>query len=186
VTPRRAAIFLDRDGVLNRAVVRDGRPHPPADIHELEIPDDAREALRRLRCAGFALVCVTNQPDVARGAQRREVVEMINAALAAELPLDDVFVCYHDEADNCACRKPKPGLLIQAAEKHKLDLFSSYLIGDRWKDVEAGRRAGCVTILVGSGWSETPVGPGPDRVTDSLAEAAEWILTRCGATEGVS
>src|SRR5258708_3854186 len=111
----RRAVFLDRDGVLNRAIVRDGKPYPPASPEELEIMPDADKACRDLRNAGFLLIMVTNQPDVARGSQKREVVEAINRILADRLCLDSVKVCYHDDADNCKCRKPEPGLLQEAA-----------------------------------------------------------------------
>ncbi len=113
----RRAVFLDRDGVLNRAVVRDGKPYPPASLEELEILPGVAQALKELRDAGFLNVVVTNQPDVATGKQRREVVEAINASLSEKLTLDVIKVCYHADADNCACRKPKPGMLLEAARE---------------------------------------------------------------------
>lgn len=140
--PARKAVFLDRDGVLNEAVLRNGRPHPPADVSALRIPPDVPGLIQRLRDAGFLTIGVTNQPDVARGAQSRAAVDAINAALRAVVPLDDLLVCYHDDADACECRKPGPGLLIQAAARHGIDLGRSFMMGDRWRDVEAGRRAG--------------------------------------------
>lgn len=183
--PRRAAL-LDRDGVLNRTVVKNGRPYSPATLAELEILPDAPGALQALKRAGFLLVGVTNQPDVARGTQRREVVESINAALLAALPLDDMLVCYHDDRDGCECRKPRPGLLIQAAAKHGIDLSSSYMIGDRWRDVEAGRSAGCSAILIDYGYAESgPNGCRPDRTVGSLGEAAAWILKQTSTGGGM-
>lgn len=182
--PHRAT-FLDRDGVLNRAIVKDGRPSPPATLAELEILADAPSALRALKAAGLLLIGVTNQPDVARGTQRREVVDSINAALLAALPLDDMLVCYHDDRDGCECRKPRPGLLIQAAAKHGIDLASSFMIGDRWRDVEAGRGAGCAAILIDYGYAESgPNGCSPDRTVGSLTEAAAWILNQTGRRGG--
>jgi len=184
--PRRAA-FLDRDGVLNRAIVRNGKPYPPATLAELQILPDAPSALQTLKAAGLLLVGVTNQPDVARGTQRRDVVESINAALLAALPLDDMLVCYHDDRDGCDCRKPRPGLLIQSAAKHGIDLSSSFMIGDRWRDVEAGRNAGCSAILIEYGYTETgPSGCRPDRTVGSLGEAAAWILNETGAGGGTT
>ncbi|MGH7264689.1 MAG: HAD-IIIA family hydrolase, partial [Candidatus Rokuibacteriota bacterium] len=139
-------MFLDRDGVLNDAIVRDGRPYPPASLRELTIPDEVPRALAALKSAGLPLIAVSNQPDVARGAQAREVVEQLNAAILAAVPsLDAILVCYHDDADGCACRKPRPGLLLTAAETYRLDLQASFVVGDRWRDVAAGGRAGCVT-----------------------------------------
>jgi D-glycero-D-manno-heptose 1,7-bisphosphate phosphatase len=171
----RPAIFLDRDGTINRAVLREGRTCPPAAVEEIEIPDDVPSALQRLGRAGFALVVVTNQPDVARGRQTRGNVEGINAALAARLPIDEFRVCYHDDDDGCVCRKPEPGLLLQPPE---YDIPRSLLIGDRWRDIEAGRRAGVqATILIESGHSE-PCNVEPDRRVRSLGEAADWILDR--------
>ena len=172
------AVFLDRDGVINRAVVRDGRPYPPSSLAELELLPDAHEALARLRSAGFRLIVVTNQPDVARGAQTREAVEAIHAALLAEgLPLDDFRVCYHDDDDRCDCRKPLPGMLLSAAQEHNLDLTASFMIGDRWRDVEAGRRAGCTTVFIDNEYAEA--GPSQsDLRVKSLNEAVDWILSR--------
>jgi len=182
----REAVFLDRDGVLNRAVVRNGRPYPPATIAEFQIPPDVPSALEVLKAAGFLLIGVTNQPDVARGTQRREVVEAMNAALLAALPLHEMLVCYHDDRDGCECRKPLPGLLLQAAARHAIALSSSFMIGDRWKDVETGRRAGCATVLIEYGYAETgPRRPGPDHIAHSLSEAAEWILSKSRPAGGV-
>lgn len=182
---RRTAAFLDRDGVLNRAIVRNGRPYPPATLAELQILPDAPSALHALKAAGFLLIGVTNQPDVARETQQSEVVDAINAAILAALPLDDMLACYHDDGDACDCRKPRPGLLIRAATKHGIDLASSFMIGDRWRDVEAGRRAGCTAILIDYGYAESgPDGCSPDRAVHSLSEAAAWILNRTGRGKG--
>lgn len=172
---RRRAVFLDRDGVINRAVVREGKPYPPAGPDELEVLPGVPEALDRLRAAGFRLVVVTNQPDVARGTQRQEVVEAINAALRERLPLDGFKVCYHDGADNCSCRKPAPGLLLEAARELQVDLASSFMIGDRWRDIEAGRRAGCQTVFINYNYAERQP-RSPDISVQSLIEAVDWIL----------
>jgi D-glycero-D-manno-heptose 1,7-bisphosphate phosphatase len=171
------AVFLDRDGVLNRAVVRDGRPHPPASAEALELLPGVPEACRALKARGFLLVVVTNQPDVARGTQRREVVDAIHARLRAELPLDEVRACFHDDADRCACRKPAPGLLLEAARDHDLALGTCYLVGDRWRDVEAGQAAGCRTIFIDHGWAERRPAA-PSATVASLEEAAAWIAAQ--------
>jgi len=173
----RAAVFLDRDGVLNAAVVRDGKPFPPASVDDLAIAPDAASALGRLRDAGYRLIVVTNQPDVARGDQRRETVEAINAALAAALPIDEFRVCYHDNGDGCDCRKPAPGLLLRAPAH---DLARSFIVGDRSGDIEAGRRAGVAgAILIDRGYGEG-VRSEPDVRVASLADAVDWILGRDG------
>lgn len=166
-------VFLDRDGVLNQAVVRNGKPCPPASVGEVVIAADAPDALSRLKAAGYRLVVVTNQPDVATGAQRREVVEAINAALARTLPIDEFRVCYHADADDCSCRKPKPGLLLQ---EPACDLGRAVMVGDRWRDIEAGWRARVrATILIGTGYGERFTVDPDVRVT-SLGDAANWIL----------
>jgi D-glycero-D-manno-heptose 1,7-bisphosphate phosphatase len=168
-------VFLDRDGVLNRAIVRGGKPYPPATLDELEIPPDTAQALADLKAAGYRLIVVTNQPDVARGVRTRESVEAINAALSAQLPIDEFRVCYHDDGDRCGCRKPRPGLLLQNPAD---DLARSVIVGDRWRDIEAGVHAGVgATVLIDYGYDE-PVRVEPDARVGSLREAAAWILQR--------
>jgi D-glycero-D-manno-heptose 1,7-bisphosphate phosphatase len=169
------AVFLDRDGVINRAVVRQGKPYPPSDLSELVIPPDVRPVLKQLKTCGFLLIVVTNQPDVARGSQTREKVEEINGFLRRELPLEDVLTCYHDTGDGCLCRKPLPGLILQGAERHQIDLQASFLIGDRWKDIEAGRRAGCRTIFIDYQYNEKKPDR-PDYRIFSLTESLSIIL----------
>jgi D-glycero-D-manno-heptose 1,7-bisphosphate phosphatase len=169
------AVFLDRDGVINRAVVREGRPYPPPSVDALELLPGVAEALTRLHEAGFRLVVVTNQPDIARGTQDRGVVDAMHAKLAAALPIDDFRVCAHDDADRCDCRKPKPGLVRQAAEAAEIDLGASFMVGDRWRDIEAGRAAGCRTIFIDYDYTERRPSA-PDATVRSLAEAADWIL----------
>lgn len=169
------AVFLDRDGVINRAFVLKGKPHPPSRLSELEILPGVREALVSLRAFGFRLIVVTNQPDVARGKQTQETVEAMHRLLQERLSLDEFRVCYHDDGDGCLCRKPAPGLLLDAAREAHLDLSASFMIGDRWRDVEAGRRAGCTTIFIDYGYDETKP-DGFHRKVASLSEASEWIL----------
>jgi D-glycero-D-manno-heptose 1,7-bisphosphate phosphatase len=170
------AVFLDRDGVLNRAIMRGGKPYPPANLAELEILPDVPGALAVLKACGFLLLVVTNQPDVARGSQQRAVVEGIHEALRKALPIDDFFVCYHDDRDVCSCRKPKPGLLLQAAGKYGLELRSSYLIGDRWRDIEAGQAAGCSAVWINRGYAERGPFQAPAVQVNSCMEAARWIV----------
>jgi D-glycero-D-manno-heptose 1,7-bisphosphate phosphatase len=171
------ALFLDRDGVLNEAPLRQGKPFSPMTLAEVVVPSDVPNALHRLRHSGFRLIMVTNQPNIARGSQSREAVYVINSYLQDLLQLDASEVCEHDDADNCDCRKPKPGMLLRAAARDNIALAASYAVGDRWRDIEAGRRAGCRTILVGSGYGET-FPSAPDVVVSSLGEATEWILAQ--------
>jgi D-glycero-D-manno-heptose 1,7-bisphosphate phosphatase len=173
-------VFLDRDGVLNRAFPEGGTTRPPASLAELELLPGVRESLARLRDAGFVLVVVTNQPDVARGTQTRAAVEAINAHMRAELPLLDVYACYHDSADKCACRKPKPGMLTLAAAKHDLDLDSAFLIGDRWSDIVAAHAAGCRAVLIDTPFSHAER-CAPDAVVGDILGATDWILETVGA-----
>jgi len=170
------AVFLDRDGVINRAVMRDGKPHPPDRVEDLEVLEGVPDALRKLRGAGFRLIVVTNQPDVARGTQTRETIEAMHVRLMSELPVDDVVTCYHDDGDACDCRKPKAGALIDAAQRHGLQLNRSFMVGDRWRDIEAGQRAGCRCLFVDHGYAERQPAGSFVRVA-SLAAAAEWILS---------
>jgi D-glycero-D-manno-heptose 1,7-bisphosphate phosphatase len=178
---RRRAVFLDRDGVLNEAVVVDGRPYPPTGPSELRILPEAAPALSRLKAAGFVLICVTNQPDVARGSQSRATVAAINARLLEALPLDDILVCYHDDADACDCRKPAPGLLTDGAARYGIALPASFMVGDRWRDILAGQRAGCRTVLIDHGYSERWQGPRPDQTATTLSDAVTWILSATNA-----
>jgi D-glycero-D-manno-heptose 1,7-bisphosphate phosphatase len=172
------AVYLDRDGVLNRAMIRDGKPYPPATPAELEILPDVPEALARLRVAGFRLVVVTNQPDAARGITPLSTIEEIHARMAAILPLDAIEACLHGNDGECDCRKPQPGLLLRDGAAHGVDLRRSFMVGDRWRDIDAGTAAGCRTILVDVGYDERAPTHPPDYVCGSLAEAAAWILSR--------
>jgi D-glycero-D-manno-heptose 1,7-bisphosphate phosphatase len=173
--PRRA-VFLDRDGVINESIVRGGKPSPPASVCETVVVAHARETLEQLKTRGFLLIVATNQPDVRRGTARREEVEKIHAFLRGQLPLDDFFVCYHDDRDDCNCRKPLPGLLLEAAEKHQIDLQASYLVGDRWRDIDAGAVAGCRTVLIQRRYNERSPTFAPDVIVSSLKEAVDWIV----------
>ncbi len=148
------AVFLDRDGVLNKAYVREGKPYSPDTIEEMIIAPDAAAALSRLRRHGFRLIVATNQPDIARGRLTRAHVEAMNGYLRSKLPLDGIEMCTHDDVDRCDCRKPKPGLLLHAAERDGIALAQSFMVGDRYRDIEAGHSAGCRTVLIGDGYGE--------------------------------
>ena len=173
----RAAAFLDRDGVLNRAPVVDGVPRAAASLDDLEILDDAAAGCEALRDAGFLLICVTNQPEIGRGGIRREDVDAINAKLAETLRLDEVIVCPHDDGDDCECRKPRPGMTLDAARRHGIDLAASYTVGDRWRDIEAGHSAGTTTVFIDRGYDE-PLTLAPDAAFGGLGAASEWIVAR--------
>jgi D-glycero-D-manno-heptose 1,7-bisphosphate phosphatase len=174
-TLMRRAVFLDRDGVLNRTMVRNGVPYPPASDEELELLDGVPEALALLVQRNLLLIVITNQPDVARGTQTRARVERINQRLSEQLPLDAIFTCYHDHADGCDCRKPRPGMLIQAADAYAIDLGKSFMVGDRWSDVAAGQVAGCRTFLLDVPYNQRQR-CAPDYMVASLFEAAQQII----------
>jgi len=172
----RPAVFLDRDGVLNEALVSGGKPHPPAGLADMKIYPEAAPALARLKAAGFLLIVVTNQPDVGRGTQPREAIDAMNRALRAALPLDDVLVCCHDDPDGCNCRKPKPGMILDAAQRHGIELAASFMVGDRWRDIDAGANAGVRTVLIDRRWSERAPDHPPDFRASGILAAAELIL----------
>ncbi len=153
------AIYLDRDGVLNQSIVRQGQPFPPQTVNEVAILEGVREGLIKLKKLGFLLIVITNQPDIAREKTTIEEVEKINNSLKEKLPIDDILFCPHDDKDNCDCRKPKPGLIFSAQKKWNIDLTNSFLVGDRWKDIEAGINAGIKTILIDYGYDEKYVEP---------------------------
>jgi D-glycero-D-manno-heptose 1,7-bisphosphate phosphatase len=175
---KRRAVFLDRDGILNKAVVRNGKPYPPASVADVVIPFGVADGLTLLKSRGFLLIGVTNQPDVARGTTHRETVEAINGYLKSKLPLDEICVCFHDDADGCSCRKPNPGLILDTAERHEVNLAASYVVGDRWKDIEAGRKAGCSTVWVDYAYTEEFKTELPDFICKSPVEAFKWIFQR--------
>jgi D-glycero-D-manno-heptose 1,7-bisphosphate phosphatase len=177
-----SAIFLDRDGVLNRTVVRDGVPYPPRSIDEVEILPGVAEALARVAELKVPLIVITNQPDVARGTQTKEVVERINQLLFERLPLTAVYTCFHDTHDHCACRKPLPGLIQQAAAAYNIDLAASFMVGDRWSDIAAGVAAGCRTLLIDLPYSQGERCTPDYRVRD-LPEAVEIIVARLVESE---
>lgn len=169
------AIFLDRDGVINQAIVKDGKPYPPANLKELVILPGVKEALEKLHLAGYLLVVVTNQPDVARGKLTMKQVDEINEHLISNLFIDEIYTCYHDDHENCSCRKPKPGFLVQVSNSQGIDLESSYMVGDRWRDIECGQNAGCKTVFINYHYQEKqPVNF--DFETSSLKDACEIIL----------
>jgi len=174
---KRRAVFLDRDGVVNRAIVREGKPYPPANVAEVEILPGVIKALQRLKEAGFVLIVVSNQPDVARGTTSMEMVEAINTYLLKYLPVDRFIMCYHDNGDNCNCRKPRSGMLRAGAEEFSVDMKSSYMVGDRWRDVKAGISAGCNTFFIDYGYDEKQPESFDYRVS-SLLDAAIIILNK--------
>ena len=170
-----SAVFLDRDGVLNIPRIVDGRPYPPQCLEELEPLPGVEDSCRSLSAVGFKLIVVTNQPDIARGTQRPEVVDAMNDRLQAILGLDEIVVCPHDEGDGCDCRKPRPGMILDAARRWDVDLARSFMVGDRWRDIQAGRAAGTRTVFIDRHYEE-PAPTGPDLTVGELQESIKWII----------
>jgi D-glycero-D-manno-heptose 1,7-bisphosphate phosphatase len=183
---KRRAVFLDRDGVLNRPIIRDRRPHPPSSLRDFELYDDVTQGCTELKAEGFLLVVVTNQPDVGRGMQQSSVVQAMHRKLRTDLTeIDRIEVCYHagdQQGQPCSCRKPKPGMVLRAARDLNIDLAASYLIGDRWRDIDCARAAGCRAIFIERGYDEALRGK-PDFVVSSFAQAADVVL--CEARAGL-
>ena len=167
------AVFLDRDGILNHAIVRNGRPYAPTRLSEFKLIEGVSDCLIRLKSARFLTVVVTNQPDVSRGQITRKELAAMHEKLSRELALDDIFVC--ECTNECPCYKPQPGMLVEAAEKWSIDLSNSYIIGDRWRDVGAGFHAGCKTIFVDYGYNETTPFV-PTKTVCSTKAAVDWLL----------
>lgn len=172
------AVFLDRDGVLVVPTFRDGRSYAPTSLAEFAIYPDAAASVRRLKNAGYKVVVVTNQPDVGAGKVSREIVEQMNARLEREMPLDAIKTCYHTREQNCDCRKPRPGMLQEAARELDIDLSASLMVGDRASDVEAGASAGCRTIFIDLGYTSEPRPTSATAEASSLATATDWIIAQ--------
>jgi len=181
VSPKRRAVFLDRDGTLNLPIVRDGKPYPPSTIDEFRLYHDVLEACEKLQAVHYVLVVVTNQPDVGRGTQTQAAVEALNDYLLTLIPtLDRIEVCYAPGRDqphaDSRRRKPAPGMLLDAASILDLNLSHSWMVGDRWGDIDAGYAAGCRTVLIDRGYTEREPDHTPDFTVNSLTEATEIIL----------
>jgi D-glycero-D-manno-heptose 1,7-bisphosphate phosphatase len=171
----RPAVFLDRDGVLNAVVRRGEVISSPRSLDELQIEPEAPAALARLRDAGFRLFVVTNQPDVSRGKMSAAALAAIHQRLAEVLPVDEISACLHDNADNCACRKPKPGQLLDLAARHDLALVDCWMVGDQDRDIDCGRAAGVRTVLLSRDYN-SGARAGADVTTATLSQAVDAIL----------
>lgn len=180
----RRAVFVDRDGVLNRATIRDRRPYAPRSEAEFELLPDASRGCTALKEAGFLVFVVTNQPDVGRGQIEPDVLERMHETLRRHCPVDGVLVCTHAKDGDCDCRKPRDGLLRAAALANDIDFAASYLVGDRWRDVECARNAGCTAIFVDGGYDE-PLSVTPDVTVKNFGEAVQWVLSHQENASGI-
>jgi D-glycero-D-manno-heptose 1,7-bisphosphate phosphatase len=179
----RRAVFLDRDGVINRTVVRDGRPYPPSHLDDFELYEDVADGCARLKAANFIVVVITNQPDVGRGTQTQQVVEAMHSKLRSALPwVDRIETCFHAgerHGELCDCRKPRPGMILRAAVELNIDLRASYVIGDRWRDIDCARAAGCRAVLIDRGYQES-LREAPDFTVSSFNDAVSTVLRDAG------
>jgi D-glycero-D-manno-heptose 1,7-bisphosphate phosphatase len=172
----RPAVFLDRDGVLVVPQMRDGRSFAPRRLEDLHFYSEAKAALDRLKGEGYLLVVVTNQPDVGNKLISPSTIKQMHDRLCQELPIDRIEVCSHAQADDCVCRKPKPGMLLNAARECGIDLKKSFMVGDRASDIEAGVAAGCKTIFVDLDYANEPKPECFSHSVHSIAEAADIII----------
>ena len=168
------AVFLDRDGVLNNAKVVLNRPYPPTNLEEMQILPGVHEGIQLLKYAGYKLIVITNQPDVARGTADIDVVNAMNNYILSELGIDEIKCCFHDDLDNCSCRKPKPGMIHEAKKKWHIDLDLSFLVGDRWRDIETAKNTSITTILIDNHYDEKKVNA--DFECSNFEEAVNFIL----------
>lgn len=168
------AVFFDRDGIVNKAIVRNGKPYSPQALDELELYEETCEFVSFLSKRATQAFVVTNQPDVARKKIDWDTLDSIHEAINANMNFTEIFVCPHDDFDRCNCRKPKPGAIFELAKKYKIDLKESFVIGDRWKDVVAGKAAGCKTIFVDWQYDET-CNANPDFSVSSLLDCFNII-----------
>lgn len=177
MAPLRRAVFLDRDGVLSETLIRDNRAYAPLTIHEFRLTEGVGEQVARLRSSGFVCIVFTNQPEVARGTLDLGTLGRMHDLLRTSVGVDDIYVCPHEPSEGCDCHKPKPGMLLAAAKKWSLSLERSFVVGDRWRDIEAGRAAGCYTILLDRPYSKCVMA---DAQVPDLAEAVDVVLARAG------
>ena len=169
------AVFLDRDGVINRAIVINQKPYAPINLNKLKILPGVKKAITELHKSGWFIIVMTNQPDVVRGKAKLADIELINRYLQKQLSINALYTCYHDTIDQCDCRKPSPGFFFKAKKTYKINLKKSFMIGDRWSDIEAGRKAGCKTFFIDYNYAEKQPKEYNYKVK-SLLEATKIIL----------
>jgi len=171
---KKKAVFLDRDGVINEVIYRDGseKPSSPWDFEEFRLIPGIKRSLEELNKMGFYLFVISNQPDISRGLVKEGTTERINNIISEELPITEIRVCPHDDYHNCNCRKPKPGMIFELSKKWKIDLEESFLIGDNWKDIEAGKSAGLTCIIIDMAYNKSV---DADYRAEKIEKAVELI-----------
>lgn len=176
VIKKKRSVFLDRDGVLIESKIENGKPIAISHHRDVKLLDGVREAIALLMEADYELVVVTNQPDISRGSLSWTELEEIHTEISKSTKLNSFYVCPHTDSDSCMCRKPMPGLLLRAAKDLDLDLGKSYLVGDRWRDIEAGQAVGCNCFFIDYNYAEREP-TRPFRQVESLLHAAKMILS---------
>jgi D-glycero-D-manno-heptose 1,7-bisphosphate phosphatase len=167
------AVFFDRDGVINKVIYRNGCPCPPRSLEEFVLNDGMYQTARKLKDHGYRIIVISNQPDLARGEITTCILDQMTKRMREAIPIDDVYICPHDDHHECLCRKPKPGMLIQASKKWNINLSVSFLIGDTWKDMAAGKAAGCKTILLDARYNQ---GVQCDFRVESISKAVDIVV----------
>jgi len=170
----KSGVFLDRDGVVNKIILKERRPYSPRKLDQLEILDGVRDAVKILQKLGFKVVVITNQPEISRGLITENLVMEMHNKISEETGIKNFYFCRHDDFHDCGCRKPKTGMLLRAAVELDLDFNQSYLVGDRWKDIQAGQKVGCKCYFIDNNYDE-PMPISPFHTVKSLYEAAILI-----------
>jgi D-glycero-D-manno-heptose 1,7-bisphosphate phosphatase len=169
------AIFFDRDGVLNKTLLKNGKPYAPRNIKDFKIISDAYSILSYLKSLNYLMFVVTNQPDVGNGYMDKIIVEEMHEMILDQLPIQEIFTCYHSQKDNCSCRKPKTGMLEKAHKKFNLNIKDCFIVGDRFSDIEAGQKFKFQTVMIGTGYGEKPLAK-PDFNIDKLEDLRSIIF----------
>jgi D-glycero-D-manno-heptose 1,7-bisphosphate phosphatase len=173
------AVFLDRDGVLSRVDVIDGKGYAPRQFSRFQLLPGAKASVARLKRAGYLVVVATNQPDIGNNRVSARTVAAMHAKLGAATGVDAIFMCPHRQDAGCDCRKPRDGMLREAALAFGIRLHDSWMVGDRWSDVVAGQRAGCRTAFIDRGYTEpADLGLAPDAVARTLPAAVRALLAQ--------
>lgn len=170
------AVFLDRDGVVNETFIREGKPYPPRQLSELKIFEDVASSVEAFHKAGFLVIIVTNQPDLSKGLLTLENLQSIHNEIQTKVKIDQIRFCPHEDYHDCSCRKPKAGMLLDASNEWEIDLSQSFMVGDRWKDIDAGKAAGCKTVWINRNKYQEKSPLEFNASATSLAEAIPYIL----------
>jgi len=168
-------VFLDRDGVLNESLVISGKPYAPTQKSEFKITNGSIDAINKIKKKGFLTIIVTNQPDLVTGKLEKHTLDFFHKKLITLMPIDDIFICAHVDRDKCSCRKPKPGLIFKAASKYNINLSKSYMIGDRWRDVDCAKEAGLRSIFIDHRYNEK-LNNVPDFTIFTIRDAINCIV----------